>query len=130
MSKRCQTPVSVDTTEADEKLALLSKQAAEIAIQATRTVRKVWESITLVGIMTGQAIDAAFAMMVEATLMTAQTIITIASAEAMTVVGAAKAAVSFGIAASMFASAINLSYRRSEARVQVMAAFQLANMWL
>ena len=80
--------------------------------------------------MTGQAIDASFGMMIEAIIMTGETIFKIATAQTLTVVGAAKAAISFGIAASMFAEAINLSYRKSDARIQVMAAFQLANKWL
>ena len=125
MSKECETDVKVDTSEADKALEQL-QQHSEITSKAVmQTVNKSYQSLILVADIMGIAIPEWFTLMSAAVIMAAQTFVTLATAESLTGFLAAKAVITFNIAALMFYRAMQILIARRDVESKLNSTLML-----
>ena len=125
MSKKCKTDVEVDTTDADKALEQLQTHSEITAKSVMQTVSKSYQSLILVADIMGIAIPEWFNLMAAAVLMAGQTFITLAAAETMTGFLAAKAVITFNIAALMFYRAMQLQIARRDVESKLNSTLML-----
>jgi len=122
--------VTVDTSAAELELKQLENHA-KISAQTVLTVtRKGYESIAILADMAGQSIPVYYSVLIEAVFVAAQAFITLAKAETITVWGAAKAVLTFSVAAMMYRQAVALRMNQQQSEGQLSKLIHLANIWV
>ena len=121
--------VTVDTTEAQEDLAQLEQQASVINAQVVRAVRRSYQSLALMLDIFGIAIPTVIQTLASAVFLAAETYMELAAAETITVVGAAKAILTFTMAGLLFYRALSLQEEGRQAENTLNSLIQLHGVW-
>lgn len=121
--------VSIDSSEVDEKLDQIEKKSSDIYRVSLDTARKGFDTIVILGQLTGSAVDQSYQLMAQSLFIGAETVLTIAQAQTVTGVGAINAALSFLVAAALFDKAIKLQLGQEGQQRELDAVIALANTW-
>ena len=122
--------VKVDTTEAIRELDEL-RQVNDITAQSVvNTARKGYQSLALLADLFGVAIPMWFNLMASAAFMAAETFTQLAAAETISGWMAAKAVVTYSLAAAMYFRAITLQNQATQIEQKLNTIVQLSNVWM
>ena len=129
VGKECETKVKVDTTEPEAALRQLEQHAEITARSVVETVNKGYQTMTFLGDIMGIALPEWFNLMASAALMAGEMFATLAAAETMTGLLAAKAVVTFSIATMMFYRAMVIQMQRTEVENKLHSTLMLLQLY-
>ena len=121
--------ITVDTSEMEAALLQLEQHAAITGKTVTNVARKGYRTIALLADIIGRALPLWFSLMAEAAFMAATMFSELAAAETMTGWMAAKAMVTFSIAALMFYRGLEIQAQKSEVETDLNSIMHIANLW-
>ncbi len=122
-------PLEIDTTAAFKQLDNLEEAGKLTFSKTIISVRRGYDTLIQFAALTGNAIDQSYQLMAQGLFVAAETLIAIAGAETLTVVGAAKASLSFGLAVALFAKGAQILSEGEQARLQASNIIGLASIW-
>ena len=129
MSKEAGTEVTVDTSEGDRALRQLRVHSDITAKAVMESVNKSYQTLVLVADIMGAAIPEWFNLMASAALMAGNMFASLAAAETISGVFAAKAIVTFSIASIMFIRAAQIQMQRAEVERRLNSTLQLLQLY-
>ena len=116
--------------QAERDLEQLKQHALITEVSVMEVTKKGYQSLVLMADIFSIAIPTWFNLLASAAIMAGETFAALATAETMTGWLAAKAMVTFSIAAMMFYRAIQLEMQASRAEDKLNSILQLANTWI
>lgn len=129
MSCQDEIAIGINTDKLDQDIEKVETKLIETSRKITNISRKGFNTVVILGQITGMAIDQSFQLMFQAAMIAAETVTAIAAAQSITVVGAVNAALSLTAAGLLFAQASLIRQQRSESSVQIQGLISLANEW-
>jgi hypothetical protein len=122
--------LTVDTTQAKRELQQLEHAARMTAATVLDVTKRGYQSITLMMQLLGQQVPMAVEMIAQAAFLVAETLITLASAEAITGIGVIKAGINLAMAYVLFNQAFAISAQAKEITQRANTAVQLMRVWI
>ena len=130
MSEKLEFKLEADTSEAMQDLQQLDTQAKITASEVMSITKRSYESLVLLGDLFGQTIPVYMNMLVESLFMASEALITLATAESVTVIGLAKAGITFAMAAMLFYRAVELRGKTNQMTNKLNTVIQIARTWV
>ena len=121
--------IRLNTTQLDQDIAEVDKKLVQVSQRVTNVARKGFNTIVILGQITGKAVDQSYQLMAQAAFVAAETVMQIAAAESVTVVGLINAGLGLTAAAAIFHQALKLKLEGGKASVEIQGIISLANEW-
>ena len=121
--------IDVDTGKADKALEQLQQHSEITKKSVMEVVSKSYQSLMLVADVMGIAIPEWFNIMASAVIMAGNMFVALATAESISGVMAAKAVVTFNIAALMFYRGMQINAARRETEGKLNSVLQLLHLY-
>lgn len=121
--------IGLDTEKLDQDIDETNRKTAQLAQRITSLVRRGFDTVVILGEVTGQAISQSSQLLAQAAFIAAETVLQIAAAGTITVVGAINAGIGLTVAAGLFAQSAKISQTGEQASVEIQGIIALANTW-
>ncbi len=121
--------IDFDSTEANDTLDRLEERGSQVAIEVVRTTRQAWDTVRLFAQLTGNIIDQSHQLIIDGLFIAAETIVQIAAAESITVIGALKIGMAFVASAGLISKGIELQNNPNMGSQQLNALVSLGMMY-
>jgi len=129
MSSNADFLVGINTSEAEQQLAVLDESTKQQALKTLTTIRKSYDTLRLFGSLTGRVIDQSHQLIIDGLFTAADTFIKIHSAQALTGVGLVSAGLGLVAAAGLIAKGVELQLHPDRGTQQLDAIINLSNMY-
>lgn len=129
MSTEGNIHIGLNTEKLDRDIETTERKLQKLTQKVTNVARKGFNTVVVLGEMTGMAIDQSYQLMAQAAFIAAETVAEIAAAESLTIVGAINAGLALSAASLLMIQGVRINNARSNATVQIQGLISLANEW-
>lgn len=121
--------IGLDPAQFDAELDRIDKKIVQTSQKITNIARRGFDTIIILSTVAGKAIDQSYQLMAQAAFVAAETVLQIAAASSITVVGAINAALGIAAAGALFIQATRIGEQNAKAQQETQAIITVANMW-
>lgn len=121
--------IGLDPAQFDAELDRIDKKMIQTGQKITNIARRGFDTIIILSTVAGKAIDQSYQLMAQAAFVAAETVLEIAAASSITVVGVINASLGIAAAGALFLQATRIGEQKAKAQQDVQAIITVANMW-
>lgn len=121
--------IEADLKELDEQIQKADRNIVQLGRKANATIRKGFNSLVIFEQLTGDAVSQSLQLLAQSAFISAETVLQIASAQALNPATVVQAGFGFLAASTLFAQAATLDQKAGEVDASLVGIISLANEW-